>query len=273
MNKKRFDHHIHSSFSYDAGPDCTIGAIIEAALAKGLDGIAVTDHLDPLWPDDSDPSWLDVPAYEKGLDEAEATNAANAGRLLFSKGIELGFIPGEALEICEEAVSAYPYDFVLGSVHSSATTPIELPPFVEGRGLRDIIDEYYRILLDSIRVYKNFDVLGHINGIDRYTDGFADESLYMPYADEILRILVAGGKGLEVNMSSIRYNIAERGTPTLAILRRFKELGGEIVTLGSDAHSLAGVGEGLEQGEELIRAAGFRHIAFFTQRRPEFYAL
>jgi len=258
---------MHSAFSYDAEPQNTIGHMIETAIAKGLAGIAVTDHLDPLWPDEAEPSTLDVPAYEAALAAAENTYG---GQIRFAKGIELGFIPGEALRICEDAVSGYPYDFVIGSVHSSAETPIDLPPFHEGRAVKDIVDEYYTLLLESVRHYKNYDVIGHINGIDRYTDGFAPESVYMPYIDEILRVAIADGKGIEINTSAFRYGIGSRGTPTRPILARFKELGGEIVTIGSDAHRAADIGAFLEKGEEMLLAAGFRHIAVYQNRQPEF---
>ena len=270
MIKNRFDQHIHSSFSYDAERGITLSKILETAMAKGLAGVAITDHLDPIWPDEEDPSFLDVPAYETALNEAESLYA---DKIRFARGIELGFLPGEALAICEDVVSAYPYDFVIGSVHNSATAPIEKPVFQEGRSRHDSIDDYYSLIIDSIRVYKNYDILGHINCIDRYTDGFAEEDEYMPYADEIMKILVADGKGLEINTSSFRYNIGARGTPTPAILARFKELGGEIITIGSDAHCIPHIGTYIEYGERMLLAAGFKYLAVFSKRQPDFIKL
>lgn len=270
MMKNRFDQHIHSSFSYDADPECAIGRMAGAAVAKGLAGIAITDHLDPLWPVDGDTNFLDVTAYEKALAVAEGEWA---GRIRFAKGVEVGLMPGECLSICEAVVNGYPYDFVIGAVHSTPTIPIDLRPFIEGREMRDVIDEYYTLFLECVKAYKNYDVLGHINVVDRYTDGYAPDSLYMPYIDEMLKAAVADGKGLEVNTSSFRYGIGDRGTPTLPILRRFRELGGEIVTIGSDAHRVCDVGSFIEAGEELLRSAGFRYIAVFKERRPEFVKL
>ena len=270
MLKKHFDQHIHSSFSFDAEPEAFMDRMIRAAAEKGFAGVAITDHLDPLWPDDECPSTLDVPEYEAALDKA---GRSPGDRIQVAKGVELGFIPGEALEICRAVVSAWPYDFVIGSVHSSATMPVDKPLFAEGRPMRDVIDEYYTILLESVRVFNDYDVLGHLNYIDRYTDGFAPESLYMPYADEIMKITIAGGKGIEINTSAFRYDIGGRGTPTMAILRRFRELGGEIVTIGSDAHRIGDVGALVEDGEEMLLAAGFRYMAVYMERRPEFIKL
>ena len=270
MLKKRFDQHVHSSFSSDGEPGTDVARILEIAIAKGLAGVAVTDHLDPLWPDEVIPSDIDLPAYEAALLEAESIYG---DRICFIKGVEAGLIKGEANAICREAVRAFPYDFVIGAIHCSATTPVDFPPFLEGRALRDIIDEYYQLILDCVREYKDYDVLGHINVIDRYTDGFAPEDMYMPYIDEILKILVADGKGLEFNTGNFRFNIGKRGIPTMPVLKRFKELGGEIVTIGSDSHCADKVGACLEDGEEMLLAAGFEYIAVFSNRQPGFVKL
>ena len=267
MAKKHFDQHIHSSLSFDGAPDATMNSIVIAAIEKGIDGIAVADHFDPEWPDEE---LLDLPVYEKALLEAE--DLAD-GRIRFFKSIELGLLPGEVMDMCLEAVKRFNYDFVIGSVHYSETTPIDYPPFLEGRTVEAIIDEYYTLLYESVKAYKDYDVLGHINHIDRYTDGFAPEELYMPYIDEILKTVVLDGKGLEINTSSFRYGIGEHGTPTLPILTRFRELGGEIVTIGSDAHTLDHVGAFIEEGENMLLAAGFRYFAVYKERRPEIIRL
>lgn len=265
-----YDQHLHSSFSFDADPEGTIGHITLTAIEKGLSGIAVTDHFDPLWPDDDEPSILDVPAYQSALTESENIYG---DRIKFAKGIEVGMMPGEALTVCEDVVSGFPYDFVIGAVHSSTETPIDYKPFHEGRTIREIIDEYYTILLESIRKYKNYDVIGHINAIDRYTENFASEDVYMPYIDEVLKQAISDGKGIEINTSAFRYGIGDRGTPTQPILNRFKELGGEIVTIGSDAHRAADVGANIKQGEDMLLASGLHYFAVFKNRRPEFIKL
>jgi len=269
-NNTLYDQHIHTSLSTDSEPGYTIADIFETAIEKGIAGVAITDHYDPLWPDDDDPSKLDVPAYEAELTEAESICAQ---RLFFAKGIELGLLPGIALDMCEKVVAAYPYDFVIGSIHYSETIPIHQPVYYDGRAIETILDEYYTLLLDSVRVYKNYDVIGHINCIDRYTDGFAAQELYMPYVDEILKIAISDGKGIEINTSAFRYGIGDRGTPTQPILNRYKELGGEIVIIGSDAHRLSDVGSFIKEGEEMLLASGIRYLAVFSERRPEFIKL
>ena len=159
MNKKHFDQHIHSAFSCDSTPENTIGHIAESAISAGLAGIAITDHFDPLWPDDTPFGdfvyfELDIPAYQTSLTEAENIYS---DRILFSKGIELGLLSGEANDECSKAVNRFPYDFVIGSVHYSATTPFDYFSFHEGRLLSDILDEYYTIFINSIKEFKNYD--------------------------------------------------------------------------------------------------------------------
>ena len=203
MNKKHFDQHLHSSFSCDADRDYPIDKIAETAIMKGLSGIAITDHFDALWPEghqyEGEPiNVLDLPSYEVALTEAEKKYS---DRIQFAKGIELGFFYGEALDICKEAVSKYPYDFVIGSVHHSETTPTDVPAFIKGRSTKDVLEEYYTIILDSIKNYKDYDVLGHINSIDRYTDEVPSAAVTMPYVDEILKLAISDGKGIEINTS------------------------------------------------------------------------
>jgi len=247
-----------------------MAAVVDIAVERGIAGIAITDHFEPLWPDENYLNVLEIPAYETALTETEQLCA---GRIRFAKGIELGLIPGEALDICQQTVSAYPYDFVISAVHYSPAVPIHALVFHENRSLEEVLEEYYTILLDSIKEYKNYDIIGHINAIDRYTYSLAPQELYMPFIDEILRIVISDGKGIEINTSAFRYGIGDRGTPTQPILDRFKELGGEIVTIGSDAHRLADVGAFIEKGEEMLLAAGFRYAAAFSGRRPEFIKL
>jgi histidinol-phosphatase (PHP family) len=266
-----YDQHLHTCFSYDAQPGNTPELVIEKAIALGLEGIAITDHLDPLFPDDKYPSIIDLPNYEKALAAAEETYKRTAPGFHFAKGIELGVMPvPEALSVCAQTVSGFPYDFVIASVHSSPVTPIDYAPFLTGRSIRAVNEEYYAILYESMQMYKDYDVLGHVNAIDRYTDSYAPEEVYLPLADEVLRLAIADGKGIEVNTSAFRYGISDRGTPTQAILHRFRELGGEIVTLGSDAHKSADIGTYLDAGAAMLRAAGFSHYAVFKNRTPSF---
>jgi histidinol-phosphatase (PHP family) len=145
--------------------------------------------------------------------------------------------------------------------------------FVEGKTLAQIIDDYYSDLLACVKVYKNYDVLGHLNVIDRYAGGYAPTEVYLPYAEEILKVAIADGKGIEINTSSHRFGMGERTTPTKEILDLYVALGGEIVTTGSDAHKPNAVGGYIEKGEQMILSSGLKYVCTYKNRKPSFQKL
>ena len=122
-------------------------------------------------------------------------------------------------------------------------------------------------MLDCLKKYKDYDVVGHFNVIDRYTDRIPDPSVYMDLVEEILRVVVSDGKGLEINTSSFRYGMGERTTPAKEILRLYKELGGEIITIGSDAHKPKDLGYYFDHAVEMIKDTGINYLATYEQRK------
>ena len=113
----------------------------------------------------------------------------------------------------------------------------------------------------------------HLNLLDRYAPYVPADSLYTDVVDEILKTAVADGKGLELNTSSWRYGMGDRTTPTAAILRRYRELGGEFITVGSDAHSAKWVGDHLNEGYQFLRDQGWDYCVVYRQRKPCFVKL
>ena len=85
--------------------------------------------------------------------------------------------------------------------------------------------------------------------------------------DLVLRTLAQNGKALEINTSGLRGPIGE-ASPTLKYVKRFRELGGEFVTLGSDAHSVEELGEGIPEAMEMASQAGFSYFTFYKKRQP-----
>ncbi|MDR1272699.1 MAG: histidinol-phosphatase HisJ family protein [Clostridiales Family XIII bacterium] len=263
-----YDFHMHTAFSDDGS--ATIDEMAEAAIAANLTGIAITDHLDPFYPDTEMPFMIEIDDYEKALTEAVPRYA---GRLDIAAGIEIGMQSGPALEVCEETVSRFSYDFVIGSVHASKDKCIHLPEFTEGKTLGQIIEDYYTDLIECIKAYKNYDVLGHLNVIDRYAGGYAPVDVYLPYAEEALKIAIADGKGIEINTSSYRYGMGSRTTPTKEILDLYVSLGGEILTTGSDAHKPCDVGSDIEKGEQMILSSGLSYVCTYKNRTPVFHKI
>ncbi|MDR2163751.1 MAG: histidinol-phosphatase HisJ family protein [Clostridiales Family XIII bacterium] len=257
-----YDYHTHTVFSGDATG--SIDDAVEAAIRAGLDEIAVTDHFDPEY---SDTSWYEDPDISSYTYALKAVAAKHANSIKVIRGIEAGMQPGRANRRLAEAIDSYGFDFVLGSVHSAGGLAIDTPPYLETRDARAAVRDYYMAMIDCIREFDDFDVLGHFNVIDRYIDEIPEDEVFWDLADEALRLIVSMGKGLEVNTRSWQIWEGRHATPTLRILKRYVELGGETVTTGSDAHSADAVGQYLKEGEDFIRTAGLRYLATFRNRK------
>ncbi|MEG1849918.1 MAG: histidinol-phosphatase HisJ family protein, partial [Oscillospiraceae bacterium] len=263
MQVDLFDNHTHSCHSPDASPD-SVGALCTAAVRAGLTGLAVTDHCD------MGPSR--VTDWRRRLDasvlELAQAREQFAGRLSVSVGIELGQ-PLENLPLALEVLRAARFDVVLGSLHN---LPGEEDFYFLGKR-RDLdcnalIARYFDGLLDMAR-WGGFDVLAHLTLPYRYF-GYDNGIVSIRSFEEPLRAifheLAIRGKALELNTSGLTRPNHGRTMPELWELKLFRECGGELVTLGSDAHSAERVGGGLSWGLVLLRAAGFEHQAFYKNR-------
>ena len=260
-----YDYHTHTSFSEDS--NTPMKEMVEAARRIGIREMAITDHYDPDYPISFG---IDLPQYQKALNK---TKEEYQGKIKILKGIEIGIQLGETLERCREAANSFDYDFIIGSFHCAEGYEICDPEFFQRRSAEDSYIAYYTTVQDGVLKYKDYDVLGHFNVIDRYTDRIPDYPVYWDLVEEILKTVIADGKGLEINTSSFRYGMGERTTPAKEILQRFRELGGEIVTIGSDAHRPRDVGYGFDTAVEMIKSAGLRYLATFDQRISSFVKL
>jgi histidinol-phosphatase (PHP family) len=263
MGRYRQDYHIHTNFSVDS--EAHMEAACEAAIARGIDEIAFTDHLD-FGPDDSH-GYFRKAEY---LAAIRRCRVRYAGQLIVRAGIEVGE-PHIFAEKASRVVGVDDFDVVLGSAHYAAGMQAAwLEDFFE-QPLRQAYASYFSQVVD-LAAEGDFDVLAHIDLVKRDARKFG--KAYDgpgPYADMIrtaLRSLVERGKGLEVNTSPLRQGQPEP-CPSLEILRWYRELGGEILLVGSDAHAPEAVGAGLDQALETAESAGFRRLATFKQRRVD----
>ena len=255
-----YDYHIHSGFSYDAYP-YEISTMVEKAIELDLIEIAITDHYDPLFP--FCPAELDFPRY---FDELQKIKEAYAPQIKVAIGIELGVMTGKALDMCREVVEKWPLDFVMASFHSAKGFALHTEEFRRGKTIIQAVNDYYEDVLTCITEFTNFDVLGHINVIDRYVESIPDDSNFSDIQTEILKTLVTNKKGLEINTSSYRYGTA-RTLPTQELLNEYVELGGEIVTIGSDAHRPIVVGDNLDRALNMMKKAGLNKVATYEKRQ------
>lgn len=256
-----YDYHSHTSFSDDA--TTPIDDMIQAAIKKKIQEFAITDHYDPDYADLDMPFTMDFENYHKALDRV---TEEYSNQIKIIKGIEIGIQRGSTVKKCIDCASAYDYDFIIGSFHSACGNTIDQAEYHKNRDNIQATVDYYEYVLESLKEFNDYDVLGHINVIDRYVDEIPAKSYYMDQVEAILKHLVDNGKGIEINTSSFRYGLGDRTTPPHDILQLYVDLGGEIITTGSDAHRPEDVGYMLEFAQRMIQKTGHNYVATFHNR-------
>ncbi len=264
-----WDTHLHTSYSGDS--EAVPEDVVESAIEKGLCGICVTDHLDLDFPESDGFTPLDLPAYAEGIPRLAARYE---GTFPVRFGLEMGLQPHLA-ETHHEILTTYDFDFVIGSSHAVHGKDPYYPPFYEGRTEREAYLEYFTSILENLRAFDEFDVYGHIDYVVRYgpeRNANYSYAAYRDILDEILRLLIEHGKGIELNTGGFRYGLGHPN-PTEDILKRYRELGGEIITLGSDAHRPEDVAYDFAKVPGILVDCGFSYYTVFRKRKPEFIKL
>ena len=262
---------MHSSFSADS--DTPMEVMIHRAVETGLQGITFTEHLDPdypVTPDNLDFS-LNIPAYKEKL--AELSDMYK-DKIQVRFGIELG-LQMHLGEYFDSLLSQTPFDFVIGSSHLVHGYDPYYPEFFEGRKEFLCYMEYFESILENISAYDGFDVYGHIDYVVRYGPNKNREYSYGRYKDildEILKKLISMGKGIELNTGGYHYGLGEPN-PCTAVISRYRELGGEIITIGADAHTPDKIACAFNKAARVLEACGFRYYTIFKDRKPEFISL
>ena len=189
-------------------------------------------------------------------------------------GIELGQ-PLQAPEAAAEITAWKELDFIIGSQHMNRECAdfywLKYDGMSDGE-ISSLLEDYYAQVLEMCR-FADFDVLGHLTYPLRYIVGDFGRSYDAEHFEEavreIFKALISRGKGIEINTSGLRQKINST-MPPLEYVKLYRELGGEILTIGSDSHRTADLGSGVETGAELAKAAGFKRIAYFEARKPLF---
>lgn len=256
------DFHTHSSFSSDSSEPLI--EMAKSAAEKGLRTICLTEHMDYDYPGGE--FLLDTEAYRAELMRVK-TELSDKIEVLF--GVELGLMDYLAPRLNEFA-TAWDFDFIIGSSHLVNGKDPYYPEYFEKLGSRNGILRYFESILANVRAFDNFDVYGHLDYAVRYSPEKSYEPLdYREIIDEILKELIPRGKGIEVNTAGIASGMGYPH-PNAFILRRYKELGGEIVTVGSDAHDRSRVAADFDKAQAALEAAGFNSYAVFRRRKAEF---
>lgn len=259
-----YDMHTHTRQSFDSSE--FIENSCEAAVKKGLAGIAITNHLDfgpSLLPD-----WRE--RLESASKDVKRVSASYAGKLDILFGVELGQPLQDASGLIKKELSKQDFDVILMSLHNISNHDDFYFLDYANIDINKVIAQYFDELYQMVRVC-DFDVLTHIDLPLRYIMCFLkldwDISRFDDITTAILKELAVRGKALEVNMSGPN-KYGSKATANISQLKRFKELGGEFVTLASDAHSAEYIGGCFDEAVDMLREAGFEHAAHFKNRKP-----
>ncbi len=265
------DYHLHSSFSEDS--DANIKDIIQSAKHKGMTSICITDHYDmdfPVIKEAPEMKFdLDIPGYVKALNELKQSLAPDFDLRI---GIELGTMPN-TLEKLTGFVNGNPYfDFIIASTHIVDNMDPYYPSYFEGRSITDGHRRYFEDELYTVSNYDSYDVYGHLDYILRYGRDFENPFNPMDFMnifEEIFKQIIAKGKGIELNTGGLYKNL-NKTHPCKDFLKLYKELGGEIITVGSDAHSPDKIGYGFDVARDLLLECGFKYYCTFKDRKATF---
>ena len=267
MYMNLFDSHVHSDNSHDGEHSITF--LCENAEQKNLMGLCITDHYEL----DQNLAQADLCLRNSFMETGKARQAFDY-RLVVMNGIEMG----QAIqnkEKAQEILRRYRFDFVLGSLHCIRGMDDFAYIDFSDLDVDVILTRYFEEILELCQ-WGQFDSLAHLTYPLRYITGQyhipVDLSRYDSIIDEILRTLAQKGLGLEINTAGLRREIGQTA-PTLPYIKQFRQLGGEILTFGSDAHRAQDLGAGLDVAIDMAKEAGFSHFAFYKKREPRMLRL
>lgn len=261
----RADVHMHCGFSNDS--ETRPEDMVESAIAKGLSVICFTDHYDKDNLDWGDEAIFDVESYFQKMIELQEEYR---DQIDIRIGAEIGMQPYLA-EYYQDFMAQHPFDFVIGSVHSVLEHDVALD-FFQKHSDPEGYKIYFEEMLQDVQKIKSYDVLGHLDYIVRYSNqgskGF-DLNDYMDIIEEILKQVIAHGKGLEMNMSGLKYGLGAPH-PQPEIIKRYRELGGEIITVGADGHIPEHIAYDYHLADDILKSCGFKYYTEFKGRKPLF---
>lgn len=257
------DTHTHTDCSIDGR--CTLRELCEAAREKNVRVLAVTEHYDYVEPGGKD--YYELHAARRADEFALARQSQPDIKLLY--GIEIGQPHAEPAE-CEAFLRKNSFDVVIGSLHGlRPDRDIYHIDYASPAVCRAVLDDYYAEHLELLK-QPQFDTLGHIDYALRVMGGQLSKVDLTPWRDvfdELLRRMVETGVALELNTTACRRWIGSLGHLQW-VFARYRALGGEYVTVGSDAHRTGDLAANMDEAHELLHAAGFRYLTYFEQRTP-----
>ncbi|WP_445490899.1 histidinol-phosphatase HisJ family protein [Niallia sp. 03133] len=255
------DYHHHSNHSFDSKAD--MEEICENAIKLGVKEICFTEHfsVNPKVPTFGYMNW------EKYLSAIKNCQNKFNAQLKIKIGIEL-CEPHLMQEEYKQVLTDIPLDFILGSVHNIEESTLR--KYMNAFPEKDIYELYFLELYDMIQL-ADIDVIAHFDLMKRYaykTVGFYSFEKYKSIITEILKTAIKRGIGLEINTSGLRTELQE-SLPSKDTLSLYRQLGGELLTIGSDSHFVETVGSHFEDAVLLAKECGFTHLYTYEKRNPQ----
>lgn len=267
------DYHLHSSYSGDS--DTPIEDMVRQGIAQGLTTMCFTEHNDFGYPDSEDgPGTMFLLNTDSYLYDLLKWKEKYAGQIRILFGVELGLQP-EVFRQNAVFAKSHEFDFIIGSSHLCHGKDPYYPAFYEGRTDEEAYREYFTSILENIKKFQNFDVYGHLDYVVRYGASKDKEYSYEKYQDifdAILELLIENGKGIEVNTGGLHSGLRDLH-PCMGVLKRYRELGGEIITVGSDSHDTHHIAGFFDRACDVLKECGFKYYTQFEKRNPEFIRL
>lgn len=260
-----WDYHVHSSFSDDCHVE--METIVQKGISLGIKEICFTDHID---------YEAAIPNVIIEFDNNDYSREVNRlgkkyrDKISIKKGVEMGFQP-HILDKCNKFILDGDFDFVLCSLHTVENKDVYLGDLLKDNSPKEAYEKYFQELYYCIEKGAIFSVLAHFDLLKRHVDYPFDKVFRENFdiIEGIFKKVIYDGKGLEVNTSGFRYKL-ESPLPSKDLLIFYKELGGEIITLGSDSHGENTLGYNFPYTYELLKNIGFKYLTIYDKMRPQF---
>lgn len=252
-----FDTHIHTKISSDSQME--IEDAIKYAKNKNISMI-ITEHMDLKFPKEG-LFCFDEAQYFEEYDKYRGED------LLL--GVEIG-MKKDCIQESKKVAQNNPFDYIIGSVHLVNNLDIYYEEYYKGKSKREAYEKYFMSMLESIKNYDFIDSMGHIDYISRYAKYEDKEIYYEEYSDiidEILKVLINTDKCMELNTRRLNDENAVKNI--IPIYKRFRELGGQNITVGSDAHNTLSIGSNFNVAKDIAKLCDLK-IVYFKNRKKEY---
>lgn len=275
------DYHVHTSFSDDS--EELMENVVKEAISLKLDEICFTDHVDYGIKLDRDESTdeaikknivrradfnVDYPAY---FSEIKHLQQKYKDTITIKAGLEFGMQVGTIPQY-QKLFDTYPLDFVILSCHQVENKEFWSYDFQAGKTQDEYNEKYYQEILQCIKNYKDYSIIGHLDMIQRYNETIHSFEKSKDIIKLILEHVIQEEKGIEINTSSFRYGLSDL-MPSREILKLYYDMGGKIITIGSDCHKAKDLAEKMPYVKEELKKIGYKYHCTYDKMIPQFHLL